>query len=238
MPIADNLQSTINNLDFRTDMLRYSLPEQQISAPKRFEHVQVQDIVCQNGARLQTIDAADWVSKAVLSVGNNYTIQGTTVLENATIFGDVRVFGQVNGRVFGADTILLKSLAQELPGSVQIQNQASGNLIRPLAINEATFNAVNGRPLNAFLQNIVTIDDPAPKTTAAVRFAQPPTVERFYSPGVWNGVSVPGLVQDLQANEAVASNYTAVLGAAHQLSVALVDSLQSRFGSKLNTSFI
>lgn len=190
-----------------------------------------------NDVRVQNVNVADWVSRAVLAVGNNYTIQGTTVLDSPTVFGDVRVFGLVNNRTFSAEHILLKSLDQQIRGDVHIDNSqplpAAGvagrpqHLIRPLTINEATFDYVNGVQMNEFLANIVPLDGEAPvQTTAALRFVRPPVVQRLSSAGRWNGVSVPDMVQQFRST-VTATDYTDRLGAVHRVGVALVENLQS-----------
>lgn len=86
---SDEINSLINNLDFRTDLIRYSVPMSNVTASKRFESLFVDNLLCANGGRIQDVDIADWVAGSALTVGN-YTIQGITVMESPSIFGDVR----------------------------------------------------------------------------------------------------------------------------------------------------
>lgn len=173
----------------------------------------------------------------MLAVGNNYTVQGTTVLDNPTVFGDVRVFGLVNNCTFSAEHILLKSRDQHIHGDVHIHNSqpssssstgANGpqRRFRPLSIKEATFDYVNGIAVNEFLANIVPMGQAVTRTTAPLRFVRPPVVHHLRSGGQWNGVSVPDMVQQFHSTVA-ASDYTDRLGAVHRIGVELVENLQS-----------
>lgn len=230
--MIDNLESRINGLDFRTDVLRHSLPEQQITALKHFDDAIVENIVCQNGGRLQDVNVGEWISRAVFADGNNYTIQGTVVLENATVFGDLRVFGHLNDRTVSPETILLRVGDQEIRGNVEIRNNGHADdeqaPIRPLTIHEANVANVNGVAVNEFLSNVVPRDAAAPRTMGALVFERPPTVGRLYSTGAWTGVSIPGVVERLHEN-VERSNYTDLLGEVHRASEALVHNLESEF---------
>lgn len=163
--------------------------------------------------------------------GNNYTIQGTVVLENATVFGDLHVFGRVNDRLISPATILLRSADQVIRGNMEIRNRPildtdNQTPIRPLTIHDATFETINGVLLNAFLANVVPRDETAPRTMGPLSFERPPVVGRLYSAGEWSGVSIPGLVQSFRDNEQ-RSNYTDRLGEVHRVSEALVYNLES-----------
>lgn len=247
-----SLDTNVNNLDFRRDLLlRSATAVQRIGAPKRFQQLQANNIVCESGARLQTVDVAEWIAGAVLSVGNNYTIQGTVELHSPTVFGDVRVFGLVNNRtVAGDSTIWLKSVDQQVNGTVRVimppERKAGTVEFRPFAIRDAHFETVNGRPLDAFLKNAVmrtndvgddaTVaeltnaddDDGVVSTSGALRFQHPPTVGHLYTPGLWDGVDVPKMVSELHENVARADD-TERLGVLHRVGEALTVGLQSEW---------
>lgn len=223
------LNSRLNGLDFRTDLLRSDLDEPQtITAPKHFAVLGCDHFsTSAPGVRLQGVDVADWVARSVLAGGTNYTIQGTTELTNATVFGDVRVFGLVNGQPFSADGILLTSGDQQLEGNVEISNSGPEQ-IRPLSINEATFDFVNGVPVNEFLANIVRIDDqPASvRINSPVHFERAPVVQSMHTTGEWNGRSVPTLVGDLRSAVA-AANHNDRLAQLRSVGAQLVAHLES-----------
>lgn len=79
----------INGLDLSLDVLRYSAPTTNITAPKNIKKAEVNDLYCQNYCTLQQVDITEWIAKAALVLGN-YTIQGTTVIENPIFYGDIR----------------------------------------------------------------------------------------------------------------------------------------------------
>lgn len=86
---TEEISALINGLDFRTDILRFSVPLANITATKYFNNLYVEEMMMDVEGRIQDVLIADWLVRAILTVGN-YTIQGTTVLENPFIFGDVQ----------------------------------------------------------------------------------------------------------------------------------------------------
>lgn len=60
-----------------------------VTAIKYFRDMYVEELMMDVEGRIQDVLIADWMVRAILTVGN-YTIQGTTVLENPFIFGDVQ----------------------------------------------------------------------------------------------------------------------------------------------------
>lgn len=234
-------------------MLRHSATAvQRIHAPKRFQQLQADNIVCDSGATMQTVNVADWIAGAVLSVGNNYTIQGTVELHSPTVFGDVRVFGLVNNRTVAGDaTVWLKSADQQVNGDVSVlmatrpETDAEAVQFRPLAIREARFETVNGKPLDAFLRNAVMrtndagddglvsmVDGGDVNVSSALRFRHPPTVEHLYTPGRWDGVDVSKMVGELHENVA-RSDDTERLGVLHRVGKALTVGLEGEWRLEL-----
>lgn len=60
-----------------------------ITATKYFQDMQVEKLWLTVDGRIQDVDISDWMVRSILTVGN-YTIQGTTVLESPSVFGDVQ----------------------------------------------------------------------------------------------------------------------------------------------------
>lgn len=79
----------INGLDVSTDIVRYSVPLNNITATKGFQSITVNELYCQNGATLQDVNVAEWIRKSVL-ISGNYTIQGITVIENPIFFDNLK----------------------------------------------------------------------------------------------------------------------------------------------------
>lgn len=233
--VVGTLASTtrLNGLDPAADFVLSSRTEPQvISARKLFAG----GLACDHFAtardgpapvRLQGVDIADWVSRAVLAGGPNYTIQGTTEFRNLTVFGDTRVFGLVNGLPFTPAGILLTTGDQQLLGNLTV----SGNVreqIRPLSINDGRFERVNGVPVDAFLANLAHADaGGALETRSPLRFERPPVVQSFRTAGTWNGRSVPQLVAGMRA-AIEAANHTDQLGVLRRVGVQLVAHVEHR----------
>lgn len=69
--------------------MRYSVPINNVTAPKHFESISAEQFYCEYGCTVQEIDLSEWIAKSALTHGN-YTIQGTTTIENPIFYNDIR----------------------------------------------------------------------------------------------------------------------------------------------------
>lgn len=79
--------SLVNDLDLSNDVIRYSVPINNVTAPKYFKSVVMKDLSAT--ATVQEVGILDWFTKAAFIEGN-YTIQGTTVIENPIFYNNVK----------------------------------------------------------------------------------------------------------------------------------------------------
>lgn len=87
---TENLTTLINGLDVGNDIVRYSVPLNNVTAPKWFQHrVTINELYSQNGATVQDVNVAEWIRKSVL-ISGDYTIQGLTVIENPIFFENLK----------------------------------------------------------------------------------------------------------------------------------------------------
>lgn len=89
------MYSLVNDLDLSIDVIRYSVPINNVTAPKYFKNVVMKDLKATS--TVQEVNIADWFTKATFIEGN-YTIQGTTVIENPIFYNNVKYL--LNERVF------------------------------------------------------------------------------------------------------------------------------------------
>lgn len=68
-------------------MIRYSVPINNVTAPKYFRNVVLKDL--SSTGTVQDVNIRDWFTKAAFTEGN-YNIQGTTVIENPIFFNNVK----------------------------------------------------------------------------------------------------------------------------------------------------
>lgn len=194
--INGNLRSTlINNLNFNNDIVRFSRPEMNIiRASKIFSELRVKNLVCQYGCAVNEVDLGEWIAKAVL-VNNNYTIQGTTYLQNPVI-SHVDVLGTVNNMTFRADKILLKQQRQRIYGNVHIGNQA--NPLQKLTFESIYLNYLNGHNFTDFHLSLIQRPSITQRRIVAnvatnMQFTEPLTIENLECFGQVNGVNFTSL---------------------------------------------
>lgn len=194
--INGNLRSTlINNLNFNNDIVRFSRPEMNIiRASKIFSELRVKNLVCQYGCSVNEVDLGEWIAKAVL-VNNNYTIQGTTYLQNPVI-SHVDVLGTVNNMTFRADQILLKQQRQRIYGNVYIGSQA--NPLQKLTFESIYLNSLNGHNFTDFHLSLIQRPSITQRRIVAnvatnMQFTEPLTIENLECFGQVNGVNFTSL---------------------------------------------
>lgn len=81
------MASMVNELDLSIDVIRYSVPTNNVTAPKYFKNVIMKDL--STTATVQEVNIVEWFTKAAFIEGN-YTIQGTTVIENPIFYNNVK----------------------------------------------------------------------------------------------------------------------------------------------------
>lgn len=79
--------SLVNDLNLSIDVIRYSIPYNNVTAPKNFRNIVIKDLSAT--ATVQEVNIRDWFAKAAFIEGN-YTIQGTTVIENPIFYNNVK----------------------------------------------------------------------------------------------------------------------------------------------------
>jgi hypothetical protein len=85
---TDNQQACrINGLNFAQDVLRYDQPR-PVTGHKHFMRLFVNNTNCPVPCYFGDINMSEWIGKAVLTFGN-YTIQGTTILRDPVVYGNI-----------------------------------------------------------------------------------------------------------------------------------------------------
>lgn len=231
--------------------MRYSLPINNVTAPKYFESISIEQFYCDHGCTVQDVDISEWIAKSVLTYGN-YTIQGTTTIDNPIFYNDIRyknfnnkiivniiliqififlrAFGLVNNMTFNKDSILLTNHAQNFNGNIHIDNRnLENNQITTLSIENVYLKTINDIEFDKFLDNIAYRDNAVIWTN--LLFHQRLTVNNLHVTGKWNGVDAEGMIYKLQVNR-LASNYTDHLEQLNMVGRSLADNLRSNFFCK------
>lgn len=84
-----HLNTKINGYDLEKDVLLNNIEYNNVTARKYFKNINIENLFCENDCRLQDINISEWISKSTFVYGN-YTIQGTTIIDNVKIYDDVR----------------------------------------------------------------------------------------------------------------------------------------------------
>lgn len=153
--VGDLNAITLNNLNLRDDVVRWSRPSGNIiRAAKSFKSININRFDCRSGCTVQGVDAEEWLTKGVLP-NLNYTIQGNVYVNNAAI-SFVQALGLVNNNTFNSNTILLKSAQQQIDHVISIGTFSNANNITPLTFNEIDVNFINDRNFTEFYKNLIS----------------------------------------------------------------------------------
>lgn len=151
------LNSRINDLILAKDLVRYDITWNYIDALKVFENASIQSLLPDPKSHLNGIDLFNWVNNAAL-VTENFTIKGPLMVDSILGYGDLEVFGTVNGRMITKDQILTNHEDQEIKGNVKLITRNSHSIL-PNTINNLNVHSVNGVDVDDFFENLVDVDD-------------------------------------------------------------------------------
>lgn len=190
--INGNLRSTlINSLNLNNDIVHFSRPEMNIvRASKTFSGLRIRNFVCGDGCSVNEVDLGEWIAKAVL-VNNNYTIQGSTYLQNPVI-SHVDALGTVNNITFRAEQILLKTPRQSIYRNVHIGNPE--NPLQKLTFDSIYLNYLNGKNFTDFHSSLTQFPSASQRPLVAtvatnLQFAEMLAIENLECFGQVNGVN-------------------------------------------------
>lgn len=195
------------------------------------------------------VDVGDWLNKVVFAVGN-YTIQGTTVMDAPLFYNNLKwvskelteveivifdpsisssVFGLVNNLTFTPETILLKSVQQNIIGNVYISNKSvNDNRILPLSIANVQLDSINGKSLNDLYLNVVYKDDPLSSIDTRIEFSEPLTIDYLKLYADFNGINLNELIDKYQLYREV-TNYGEHVQQLNIIGNGIVDELKCEF---------
>uniref|UniRef100_A0A182Y9F7 Uncharacterized protein n=1 Tax=Anopheles stephensi TaxID=30069 RepID=A0A182Y9F7_ANOST len=148
---------TLNGYDVETDLLRKDVPVGNFTAAKRFRELHTESIVCAPPCVIQGVDMDEWYANG-LRLRGNQSIEGTLHIHDAIITGNLEVLGTVNGMQFDAQHLLLKSLPQNVNGTLRLVTKfPKENIIFPLVFESLNATAINGRNVEQFMTNVALI---------------------------------------------------------------------------------
>lgn len=158
IPFSGKLTSTtVNGLNLETDVARWNSPRTNIlTAPKRFQSLSIDRLICEDSCTIQGVDVVDWISGAVMA-GLNYTIQGTIYARNPVI-SYIEALGLVNNGTFNSKHILLKTAPQLVNGIVTIGSRSKNDSITSLTFVNLLVNFINDKNVSEFFETIVKKD--------------------------------------------------------------------------------
>lgn len=139
------------------------------------------------------------------------------------------VFGLVNNITFTPENVLLKTLPQGIDGNVYISNKLLiDNRILPLAFENVQVEAINGKILDEFFQNLVHGDDSLASINTRLQFNELLTVDYMQLYAQFNGVNLDELIKQVQVYQVV-TNYSEHLEHMSVIGGGIVEQLKSRF---------
>ncbi|XP_050067709.1 uncharacterized protein LOC126556488 [Anopheles maculipalpis] len=154
---GDFYPQTLNGYNVETDLLRKDVAIGNFTASKRFRELHVESIVCAPPCVIQGIDMDEWYANG-LRLRGNQTIEGTLHINDAIITGNLEVLGTVNGMQFDAEHLLLKSLPQNVNGTLRLVTKfPKENVIFPLVFESLNVTEINGKDVEQFMTNVALI---------------------------------------------------------------------------------
>lgn len=171
---------------------------------------------------------SDWIDNAIYVYGN-YTIQGQISIENVTVFGELKVFGPINDKVFSKEQLLLNSEDQVVQGNIYIKNKfLEENRIAPVFIEDLHVKEINGRNVEKLYDNLIFPDGNNMDPIQHLNVLKPLKVNRIYT----NGYKVFDIDFDKELEEyrshGNSSMYEAKFGALEMVGSSLTNSLKKR----------
>ncbi|KAH8299952.1 hypothetical protein KR044_007877 [Drosophila immigrans] len=144
----------INQLNLVDDILRNDTKEVTvIDAPKTVESATIQRLFATNPSTVAEVHVAQWINNSVYIYGN-HSIAGNVVLDTLNLYNDLQVRGTVNGIHWQPDELLLCDQAQQIAGSLLIDNTLpEENRILSHNIKELWVDRINGLMVKDLLTN-------------------------------------------------------------------------------------
>uniref|UniRef100_A0A182T105 Uncharacterized protein n=1 Tax=Anopheles maculatus TaxID=74869 RepID=A0A182T105_9DIPT len=153
----DFYPKTLNGYNIESDLLRKDVPIGNFTAPKRFRELHAESIVCAPPCVIQGVNMDEWYANG-LRLRGNQTIEGTLYIHDAIITGNLEVLGTVNGMQFDVEHLLLKSLPQNVNGTLRLVTKfPKENIIFPLVFESLNATAINGKNVEQFMKNVAQI---------------------------------------------------------------------------------
>ncbi|XP_053679007.1 uncharacterized protein LOC128729376 [Anopheles nili] len=145
---------TLNGHNVATELLRSDVAASNVTASKHFSELHVESIVCAPPCIIQEVDMDEWYSNG-LRLRGNQTLEGTLIIENGIITGNLIALGTVNGMRFDADNLMLKSVPQNVNGTLRLVTKfPNENKIFPLVFESLHAKTINGKDVDKFLNNV------------------------------------------------------------------------------------
>lgn len=164
-----------------------------IRADKTFTSLSIEHLTCKYGCTVNNINVAEWISKAVL-LNINYTIQGTTYLQNP-IISHISVLGLVNNNTFNSNEILLKSVPQKISKNLIIGKK--DNPFVKFTIDNIYVNFINAQNFTEFHNSIIQRHAQngaiAEEINSNMIFTEPVSFENLQCYGQINGINFSDL---------------------------------------------
>ncbi|XP_049294198.1 uncharacterized protein LOC125769507 [Anopheles funestus] len=187
---------TLNGYNVETDLLRLDVPVGNFTAPKRFRELHTESIVCAPPCIIQDVDMDEWYANG-LRLRGNQTIEGTLHIQDGIITGNLEVLGTVNGRQFDAEHLLLKSVPQNVNGTLRLVTKfPKENKIFPLVFESLSARAINEKDVEKFMNSIAVISQNPLNVNIPVTLIEPLEAEETVLEGdMVYGVNVTQLLQ-------------------------------------------
>ncbi|XP_060653669.1 LOW QUALITY PROTEIN: uncharacterized protein LOC132789585 [Drosophila nasuta] len=144
----------INQLNLVDDVLRNDTNEVSvIGAPKTVETATIQRLFATNASTVAKVPVAQWINDSVYIYGN-HSIPGKTMIYTLNLYNDLEARGTVNGIRWQSDELLLCDQAQQIAGSLLIDNTLPhDNRILSNNIKELWVDQINGLMVEELLKN-------------------------------------------------------------------------------------
>uniref|UniRef100_A0A182WDY6 Uncharacterized protein n=1 Tax=Anopheles minimus TaxID=112268 RepID=A0A182WDY6_9DIPT len=193
---------TLNGYNVETDLLRVDVPFGNFTAAKRFRELHAENVVCAPPCVIQGVDMDEWYANG-LRLRGNQTIEGTLHIKDGIITGNLEVLGTVNGMQFDAEHLLLKSVPQNVNGTLRLVTKfPKENKIFPLVFESLNAKAINEKDVEKFMNNVALISQNPLIVNIPVTLVEPLEAEETILEGdMVFGTNVTHLLQSTSYHE-------------------------------------
>ncbi|XP_022920156.2 putative leucine-rich repeat-containing protein DDB_G0290503 isoform X2 [Onthophagus taurus] len=180
-----NGEFLLNDLDLQKQIMRYDL-ETFVEGRKEFLNLTVQNLVVSKDSLIQNVNFTKWVEEAVMKDGGK--LEQCIFEDDVSFKKQLSVIGNVNGKKFNNQTVLINNLNQTILGKIVLESNAT--------FTELELKHLNGVDFELFLKEIVQLNENT-KINSKIAFNSLLSTDNLEIKKLYNQVNIGDLLTNI-----------------------------------------